>query len=184
MGLPLLPIKSRISMNPIYKSYPKDLILPLLLVLASFGHSAAQTCSTTQGNPATYGTNNVWIGYVYEGKNFDYYHGYVNEGSTSSPNFNESFGGNQVNYATSGCSVFTDTFSVRYKLSQAFNGNYTITVGGDDGYRLSLDGGATWTINKWNDQSYTTTSVTVALSGSTNLVLEYYEDGGDNRVSF
>ncbi len=171
-------------MNPIYKSYTKDLILPLLFVLASFGRSTAQTCSTTQGDQTTYGANNVWIGYVYEGSNFNYYHGYVNEGSTSSPNFDESFGGAQVNYATNGCSVYTDTFSVRYKLTQALSGNYTITVGGDDGYRLSLDGGATWAVNMWQAQSYGTTAYTVSLSGTYNIVLEYYEAYGDNRISF
>ncbi len=170
-------------MKTIYKSYLKNLILALLFLLA-YIYSTAQTCSTTHGDQATYGTNNIWIGYVYEGKNFNYYHGYVNEGSASSPNFDESFGGNQVNYATNGCSVYTDTFSVRYKLTQTFNGNYTITVGGDDGYRLSLDGGATWAINQWNDQGYATTSYTVSLTGSTNLVLEYYEDFSANRISF
>jgi hypothetical protein len=57
-------------------------------------------------------------------------------------------------------------------------------VGGDDGYRLSLDGGNTWVINRWNDQSYGATTYTTSLSGTVNMVLEYYENGGDNRLSF
>ncbi|HLZ89668.1 MAG TPA: T9SS type A sorting domain-containing protein, partial [Puia sp.] len=168
----------------VYKTLSKKFILPLILLLAANGRISAQACATAQGNQTTYGTNNVWIGYVYTGMNFNNYQGYVNEGSASSPNFDESFGGNQVNYPTNGCSVYTDGFSVRYKLTQALSGNYTITVGGDDGYRLSLDGGSTWAINNWNDHGYTTTSYTVTLSGSTNLVLEYYENGGANRVTF
>ena len=171
-------------MNPVYKISLKSLSFSLLIVLSSSLQVNAQACGSAQGDQTTYGTNNVWIGYAYSGQNFDNYQGYVNEGATSSPNFDESFGGAQVNYPTNGCSVYTEGFSVRYKLQQSFTGNYTITVGGDDGYRLSIDGGSTWVINNWNDHGYTTTSATVNLSGTTSFVLEYYENGGDNRVTF
>lgn len=136
--------------------------------------------------PTTYGVNNVWIGYVFDGTNFDTYSGYTNEGNSSSPNFDESFGGSNVNFNTiDGCAVQTETFSVRYKLTQSFaDADYTIVVGADDGYRLSVDGGVSWIIDKWVLQSYTSTAQTVHLNGSANLVLEYYENGGDNRVSF
>ena len=140
---------------------------------------------TPLGDQTTYGTNNVWIGYVYGGTNFNRYKGYVTEGISSSPNFDESFGGAQTTYNTNGCSVLTDTFSVRYKLTESFaDGDYVITAGGDDGFRLSLDGGTTWTINQWVPQSYNTTTSTIHLSGSYNMVLEYYQDGGANQVSF
>ncbi|MBS1667330.1 MAG: T9SS type A sorting domain-containing protein [Bacteroidetes bacterium] len=146
--------------------------------------SALSQC-TPQGDQTTYGTGNVWIGYVYQGKSFNTYAGYVNEGSASNPNFNESFGGNQVNYNTiGGCSVYTEGFSVRYKLALNYTGTYDITIGGDDGVRLSIDGGATWLINQWHDQAYTTYTATVTLSGTTDLVLEYYENTGGNQVSF
>jgi hypothetical protein len=36
----------------------------------------------------------------------------------------------------------------------------------------------------WNDHSYNTTSYTATLSGSYNMVLEYYQNGGSDRVSF
>jgi len=170
-------------MNPIYVSFVQRPVLFILLAL-SCTNTMGQACSTSQGDQTTYGTNNVWIGYAYKGMAFNYYQGYINEGSASSPNFDESFGGDQNNYTTNGCSVYTEQFSMRYKLKQSLNGSYTITVGGDDGYRLSLDGGSTWAINNWNDHGYTTTSITVSLSGMTNLVLEYYENGGGNRVSF
>jgi len=58
---------------------------------------ATLPCSAP-GDQTTYGTNNVWIGYAYQGKNFDTYYGYINEAITTSPNFDESFGGDQVNY--------------------------------------------------------------------------------------
>src|SRR5580692_6927665 len=124
-------------MNNIYKSYVKMIILFLLFFLLSYGLLSAQACSTAAGDQTTYGTNNVWIGYVYTGQNFNNYQGYVNEGASSSPNFDEGFGGGGVTYNTNGCSITTTNFSVRYKLQQSFTGNFTITVGGDDGYRLS-----------------------------------------------
>ena len=154
--------------------------IAFVLFLATNGNAQC----TPQGNPATYGTGNTWIGYMYQGKTFNTYKGYTTEGN-SSANFDESFTAAQTNFATNGCTIYTDTFSVRYRLTKTFAAaNYTLTVGGDDGYRLSLDGGATWVINNWGDHSYATTSYSIYLSGSYNMVLEYYENFGDNRISF
>src|SRR5690606_31064059 len=58
------------------------------------------------------------------------------------------------------------------------------SVGGADGYRLSIDGGKTWIINNWTDHSYTTTATRMELEGAKEMVLEYYENGGDARISF
>gem|GEM_PF-942176 len=141
-------------------------------------------CGST-GDPAEYGTNNKWIGYVYDSTNLAVYKGFVIEGTDASPNFDQSFGGTWVNYKTSDCSVLTETFSVRYRLKKTFTpGSYEFLVGGDNGYRLSLDGGATWVINKWIDQSYNITSYTATLDGTYDMVLEYYEGTGSNRISF
>lgn len=160
-------------------------VCPAIIMLALLtGKASAQSC-TPQGNQTSYGANNKWIGYVYQGNNFDTYKGYVNEGTTSNPNFDEDFGGSQINYSTNGCNVYTDNFSVRYKLKKSFsNGNYDFTVSGDDGYRLSLDGGATWVIDNWSEHSYTSTTYSVLLNGNYNMVLEFFESYGDNRVTF
>jgi Secretion system C-terminal sorting domain len=167
-------------MKTIYLRFFEALAALLLLVN---NNGNAQSC-TPLGNPNTYGTGNTWMGYIYQGKNFTTYKGYITEGNSSAA-FDQSFGGAQVNFATNGCPVYTEDFSVRYRLTKNFAAaNYTITVGGDDGYRLSLDGGATWAINNWGDHSYTTTAYTVNLSGNCNMVLEFYENGGENRVSF
>jgi hypothetical protein len=161
-------------------------IYTLAALLTFFLATALQSdACTATGDQTTYGTGNVWIGYAYQGRTFTTYTGYVNEGSAGSPNFDESFGGSSVSYATSGCPITTNDFAIRYKLTKTFvSANYSITVGGDDGYRLSLDGGATWVINNWGDHAYATTTFTTALSGTVNMVLEYYENGGDNRVTF
>ncbi len=144
----------------------------------------AQPC-TPLGDQNTYGTNDVWLGYVYDNANITNYAGYITKGVTGNPNFDENFGGNAITYATNGCGVLTETFSVRYKLNKTFiNNTYDIIVGGDDGYRFSIDGGATWIINNWSDHAYATTATSISLNGNYNLVLEYYENGGGNRVSF
>ena len=120
----------------------------VILLLAPAQRLRAQACSTAQGNQTTYGTNNVWIGYVYTGENFNNYQGYINEGTSSSPNFNEGFGGSGATFSTAGCSVQADNMSVRYMLQTTLAaGTYTITVGGDDGYRFSMNGDASYVIN-------------------------------------
>ncbi|MBN8880281.1 MAG: T9SS type A sorting domain-containing protein [Sphingobacteriales bacterium] len=160
-------------------------ILPVLalgLLLSCF--ASAQPCSP-QGDQVTYGTNNVWIGYAYDNTNFTSYRGYINEGSAGNPNFDEDFDNDNGNYNTHGCRVSLTTFSVRFRLRKTFSaGYYTFLVGGDDGFRLSIDGGATWIIDQWYDQAYTTASITVPLNGTYNMVLEYYENSGENRISF
>lgn len=153
-----------------------------LLFLCQFSHS--QTC-TPAGDQTSYGSNDVWLGYVYDNANLTGYAGYVQQGSAGNPQFDQNFGGDDVLYNTNGCSVQTQTFSVRYKLQKTFTaGGYQFTVGGDDGYRLSIDGGASWLINRWQDQGYVETTATVYLDGSYDLVLEYYENGGSNRIRF
>lgn len=154
----------------------------VLLLTAAF--ATAQPCSPL-GDQTSFGTGNVWIGYVYDNMNFTTYRGYINVGSAASPNFDYNFGSNNGNLNTNGCNVDRNTFSVRFKLRKNFtNGSYRIVVGGDDGYRLSLNNGATWIVNNWNDHSYTTSTIDVVLNGNTDIILEYYENGGDNRVSF
>lgn len=161
----------------------KKYVLGLLLVMAQLTGSA-QSCSPL-GDQTSYGTNNTWIGYVYDNSNFTNYRGYITEGNASSPNFDESFGGSNVSFSTNGCPVTTTTFSVRFRLRKVFpNGAYQFTVGGDDGYRLSFDGGATWVINNWSDHAYQTTTITTTLNGPSDIVLEFYENSGDNRISF
>ncbi len=161
----------------------KAIALLLLCSIAVY-NSNAQSCSP-QGNPAVYGTNNVWRGYVYNKMDLTGYRGYVTEGNSSSPNFDEDFGGSNTSYSTNGCPVQTETFSVRYRLTKTFtNATYDFTVGGDDGYRLSLDGGNTWVINQWQDQGYNTTTYSVVLNGTYNMVLDFYENSGANRISF
>ncbi|SDG99821.1 PA14 domain-containing protein [Flavobacterium omnivorum] len=141
-----------------------------------------------QGDEVTYGAGS-WIGFVYANTNggnpptnafSTTYRGYVTQ--------TESFDLNLGVGALSGpnvCGSYADNFAVRFKMNRNLPaGCYTFTVGGDDGYRLSLDGGLTYVINNWNAHSYQETTSTVYLSGTTNFVLEYFENGGQSRVRF
>ncbi len=147
-----------------------------------------QVC-VLQGNPATY-SNNFWTGYAYtwtETPAATNYIGYVKENET----FNRDLGTNTINGGIDGtnylCSTPTDNFFIRYRMRKTFPaGSYTFTVGADDGYRMSIDGGATWLINDFTDHGYATKTASACFDGVTPtlLVLEYYENGGNSQVSF
>jgi hypothetical protein len=147
------------------------------------------TVNTPGGNQTAYGSGS-WIGYVYTAMDSSnppsnaftaIYRGYVTQTET----FDQNLGSGSLS-GPNLCDAYAERFSIRFKMQKNFTaGYYTFTVGGDDGYRLSLDGGSTWTINNFVDHSYaTSTSAQLYLSGNTNLVLEYYEQSGDSRVSF
>jgi len=147
------------------------------------------TVNIPAGNQTAYGSGS-WIGYVYSAMDLSNppsnaftatYRGYVTQTET----FDQSLGGGAL-AGPNLCETYADRFSIRFKMQKNFTaGYYTFTVGGDDGYRLSLDGGATFVINNFVDHGYvTSTSSQFYLSGNTNLVLEYYEQGGESRVSF
>lgn len=162
----------------------RSLQFVLVFLLVSSSLIAQPPCSPT-GDQTSFGTGNIWIGYAYNNLNFTSYRGFFNQGAAGSPNFDFDFGGDNGNFNTSSCNMDRTTFSVRFKLRRTFtNGNYRFVIGGDDGYRFSVDGGATWVINNWNDHGYTTSTLDIVLNGSVDLVLEYYENGGSNRVSF
>jgi len=137
-------------------------------------------------NSNTYGSGS-WIGYVYQSPNSppspsfqpSQYLGSV----TQTEKFNQNWGssGPTLNGTT-----YIDNFHIRYRIEKSFaRGKYNITAGGDDGYRLSVDGGATQIINDWNDHGYRTSTVSnVLLDANTLLVLDFYENGGGAQISF
>ena len=165
----------------------KNLLL-VLLFLPVIGFSQC-----TNGNQVTYG-NDSWRGYVYNlsaTTSFPpanpfvsaNYKGFVTEPAIFDRNIGA---GSVTGNTTSLCSTYSDKFSVKYKMTKTFTaGYYTFTVGGDDGYRLSIDGGATYIADQFTDHIYmTTTTTSYYLSGSVDLVLDYYENGSNSEVSF
>ncbi|MBB1193238.1 hypothetical protein DNC80_06085 [Flavobacterium sp. SOK18b] len=147
--------------------------------------SATVTVGAVTGNQVSYG-NNSWIGYVYPGtnpQNSNFSTNYV--GSISQT---ETFDLNLDNAPISGtgiCGSYADNYAVRFKMNRNLQaGCYTFTVGADDGYRLSLDGGTTWVIQDWTTHAYGEKTYDAYLSGNTNFVLEYFEAAGQARVRF
>jgi len=145
-------------------------------------------CSPILGDQTSYGSSS-WIGYVYSAINTSNpptnaftttYRGYITQPEIfNMDNGTGSFSGPNL------CGSYATQFSIRFKMQKNFTpGNYSFQVGGDDGYRLSFDGGVTFPINNWNDHAYTTTTAMYYLSGVTNLVLEFYQQGGYSRVSY
>jgi hypothetical protein len=125
----------------------------------------------------TYG-NNCWVGSVYDTKSLSSYVGFNTELEKFDRNWGSSGSANTpANYSN---------MSIKYKMTKSFSpGAYIFTFGSDDGSRLSIDGGASWLLDLWSDHGYTATNTSaVCLSGSTNLVLDYYENSGDARCSF
>ncbi len=146
--------------------------------------STFTTLCAPSGNETAYG-NGSWIGYVYNSASagvFTTYKGYVTEAETFNTTHTTTPNGTTI--VT--CPANSDLFAIRYKMTKNFTaGNYTFQIGGDDGVRLSIDGGVTWLIDGWVNQGYTTyNSATVSLSGNVNLVFEYYENVGGGQSSF
>ncbi|MFY0482549.1 Ig-like domain-containing protein [Flavobacterium sp. PLA-1-15] len=146
----------------------------------------AETCAPT-GDQAAFGIDS-WIGYVYDNSvGFDInnqfqsskYKGYILE---SNPTFTHNYGGGAISGPYM-CGTYYDTFAIRHKMRKNFPaGYYTFTVSGDDGYRLSVNG--TEVLADWNDHGPTTASASIYLNGSTDLILEFYENAGGATISF
>ncbi len=68
------------------------------------------------------------------------YIGYFSEAET----FDENFGGNttcfNVTSSSGTSSIYTETFSVAFKMNSTRNGLYIADLGSDDGSRLTVDG--------------------------------------------
>lgn len=145
------------------------------LVVANFPEVSAESQTTA--------ATDSWIGHVYAGTNLNTYYGTITEAET----FDQSFGGAANCFPfTSGVNTYTintEQFSVRYRMNSTKRGLYVVDMGSDDGNRLYVDGNLVF--NNWADQAYTARpSVLMALGGSSSLIYDFYENGGENRAVF
>ncbi|RYJ39484.1 RemA [Flavobacterium anhuiense] len=154
------------------------------------------------GDQTAFGAN-IWNGYVYKitdnaalPPNISYpalpntsvatYIGTV----TENKNFDRNIGGSTITGETSNFSCDeapSDRFFVRYKMLADISeaGLYNFDIGSDDGVRLYIDDAAVPVVSRWNGHGFTIDYATQNLTvGQHKFVLEYYEDGGDSRVSF
>jgi len=124
-----------------------------------------------------------WIGHLYDGVNFNTYYGSFIEAEAIDNNFGGDNVCFSVNSSLGSRSVYTATYSVRYRMNSSKSGLYVVNLGSDDGSRLTVDG--TLLCNNWSDQSFTSRPrVLMSLNGASSLVYDFYESGGGNRVVF
>ncbi len=79
--------------------------------------------------------------------------------------------------------VYTDQFAVRYKCHSTKTGCYMASFTGDDGVRIYVDG--VKIADYWKEQGATTyPNLLLYLNGNSDIVFDYYENGGANNNSF
>ena len=110
------------------------------------------------------------------------YVGYYNVGTES---ISEGFGGDNVCFpvTSAATNIYTDKFAVRYRMRSTKTGCYFLNVSGDDGIRVYVDG--VLVFNAWVDQGPTDyCNNLIYLSGASDIVFDYYENGGQNIAKF
>ncbi|UJF28802.1 PA14 domain-containing protein [Kaistella sp. 97-N-M2] len=111
---------------------------------------------------------------------------YVGYYSTANEEINEGFGGDNACFlvTSAATTIYTEKFAVRYRMnSKRPAGYYFINVTGDDGVRAYVDG--VLVVNEWREQGATSyCDNLIYLNGNSNLILDYYENGGQNVVKF
>lgn len=136
----------------------------------------------------------TWIGHVFkrldsspgapsDANAFTNYYGTITEPET----FNESFVGTNsclpLTATESARSIYTEYFATRFRMNSSKTGVYLADIGSDDGARLTVDGALVY--NQWVERGYVTDALVLfTLTGTSNLLLEYYESMGGNQVSF
>ena len=128
--------------------------------------------------------NDDWIGHVYDGTTFTTYYGYYEPGGEL---FNEDFGGSlncfSILSSLGGRSIYTETISVRYRMTTSRSGCYLVDLRTDDGIRLFVDG--VQIFSRWVNQAPRTyANILMPLNAGSEIQLEYYEVGGQNIAQF
>jgi len=126
--------------------------------------------------------SNSWVGHVYDGMGFTSYYGTVTEAET----FDQYFGGLYHNYAISAPEgpryIHTETFSIRYRMNSTKRGLYVFTLGADDYANMVVDG--VTVITKPAGGYQTLLNAVASFTGTSSVLIEYYENTGDNRMRF
>lgn len=141
-------------------------------------YRAYMPCS---GITPSYGSNS-WNSYVYDGKDLNTLFGFIGN-QAGWDNLNYNWGSGQP--INSGCGEMcdNDNYSTRHMMNRNFTrAFYNINYSSDDGIRISFDGGTTWYLNLWNDNT-NTGSFTVFLDGNTNVIVDQRENTGNASIS-
>ncbi len=164
---------------------------------------AINSVGNTQDSQTAFGTDN-WVGHVYNWATpfppggaspstisntspfiTANYVGYYN---ISTETFAEGFGGNSACFPVLSngvvrTNILADKFIVRYRMRSTKTGCYLATFNADDGIRCYVDGNLVF--SEWKDQGPTTySSVLLYLNGNSDIVVDFYENGGGNVANF
>ena len=113
---------------------------------------------------------------------------YVGNYAVATENFTEGFGGGDTCFpvfsnGTIRTNIYTSQFAVRYRMKSTKVGCYLINANADDGVRIYVDGALV--MSQWQDQGPTDyNNVLVYLNGNSDIVLDFYENGGGNTITF
>ena len=158
----------------------------------------------TQDSQTAFGTDQ-WVGHVYNwtgttppggtspttpsttttpfiNANYVGYYNIANE------TINEGFGGNTACFPVLSdgvnlTNIYTETFAVRYRMRSTKTGCYLLSVNGDDGVRVYVDN--VLVFDAWREQGNTTyCNNLIYLNGASDIIFDYYENGGGNVVGF
>jgi hypothetical protein len=135
-----------------------------------------------------------WIGHVYKrldavavpptnANAFTNYYGIIHENET----FNELFGGQTacipLEASEGNRSLSSNYVAVRFRMNSTKKGIYIADIGSDDGSRLTVDGIKVY--DRWVERGWASDQRQLFnLNGNSNLLLEYYESGSNNQISF
>ncbi|RYE24599.1 MAG: hypothetical protein EOP51_06825, partial [Sphingobacteriales bacterium] len=156
-------------------------VSPTTYVASNESNAAVIIHPSVSSDDANAAGNDSWIGHMYDGTNFTTYVGQFTEPET----FTEAFSPGCFNVTAAGNtrSIYTESFSVKFRMNSTKKGLFVANLGSDDGARLTVDG--TMIFNNWTDHSFNVNSnVLMNLMGSSNLMYEFYENTGDNQVIF
>jgi hypothetical protein len=114
---------------------------------------------------------------------------YVGYYNVASETISENFGNNTFCFPVlsnggARTNIYTETIAIRYRMmSTRPAGCYILNVNGDDGVRVYVDGNLVF--SKWRQQGNTTyCNNLINLTGNSEIILDYYENGGGNVLGF
>lgn len=139
---------------------------------------------TACGITESYG-NGEWNSYVYTGMDLNNLYAFIGNRTWNSLNYDWGTGRPSPVSPPGACGdVCTDNnFSTSHRMSRNFDrGFYYITYSSDDGIRISLDGGASWVVNSFNNSTQSGNLV-VLLDGVHQMRVDHRENTGGAAVN-
>ncbi|MBP6385023.1 MAG: Ig-like domain-containing protein, partial [Pseudarcicella sp.] len=137
-------------------------------------------------NPDAFGIDS-WIGHVYDWNSTTNLHEKYLGFRNFTQNFSEGFGGDNAcfsvtNASVPGTTVNSQTFFVRFRMRTTQAGCFFATGTSDDGFRLIKNGVTVY--SDYTDHPARTHNMPLSLVPNDDLVIEFYEEGGKNVVSW